>query len=162
MIKLLLNAGVHLGHSVKEVNPQIVPFLRGSRNGQSIFDLKQTLSCLRLAVKVRRAVQGKIWYVGGRHEIARLMMSVVKSKGNSFYPTWPGGALTNKSEGGNPQLIILFNRKGSEGAIREAARCNIPVIAVVDSDCSLYGVSYPIPGNDDNLKAQFLYMSLLK
>jgi small subunit ribosomal protein S2 len=60
-----------------------------------------------------------------------------------------------------PDLIVVFNFKDHPVVACEASRRGIPVIGVVDTDCDLSGVSYVIPGNDNSLKAQFVYQSLL-
>ena len=44
-------------------------------------------------------------------------------------------------------------------AIREANKLGIPVIGVVDTNCSPNGIDYIIPGNDDALSAIEYYMS---
>lgn len=60
-----------------------------------------------------------------------------------------------------PSVIVVIDRKYDDVAIREAAILNIPVIAVVDTNCSLSNVQYPIPGNDDCLSAVEFYLSTL-
>jgi small subunit ribosomal protein S2 len=42
-------------------------------------------------------------------------------------------------------------------AIHEAQKLGIPVIAIVDTNCSPDGISYVIPGNDDSMRAIELY-----
>jgi hypothetical protein len=44
-----------------------------------------------------------------------------------------------------------------EIAVREARKLGIPVVAVVDTNCSPDGIDYPIPGNDDAMRAIQLY-----
>ena len=44
-----------------------------------------------------------------------------------------------------------------EIAVREARKLGIPVVAVVDTNCSPEGIDYPIPGNDDAMRAIQLY-----
>ena len=41
--------------------------------------------------------------------------------------------------------------------MREASKLNVPVVAVVDTNCSPEGIEYPIPGNDDAMRAIQLY-----
>ena len=60
-----------------------------------------------------------------------------------------------------PDLIVVFNFKDHPVVASEASHLGIPVIAVVDTDCVLFGVSYVIPGNDNSLRSQFVYHSLL-
>ncbi len=44
-------------------------------------------------------------------------------------------------------------------AVNEARSLNIPIIAVVDTNCDPEGIQYPIPGNDDSIRAIKLYVS---
>ncbi|MBO7381007.1 MAG: 30S ribosomal protein S2 [Neisseriaceae bacterium] len=58
---------------------------------------------------------------------------------------------------GLPDAIFVIDTGYQKGAIIEAAKLGIPVIAVVDSNNSPDGVKYVIPGNDDSSKAIRLY-----
>ncbi len=52
-----------------------------------------------------------------------------------------------------PQALFVIDTKKEEIAIAEANRLGIPVIALVDTNCSPVGVDYVIPGNDDALRS---------
>ncbi|HVY67089.1 MAG TPA: 30S ribosomal protein S2 [Gammaproteobacteria bacterium] len=56
-----------------------------------------------------------------------------------------------------PTAIFLIDVGHEEIAVREARKLNIPVVAVVDTNCSPEGIDYPIPGNDDAMRAIQLY-----
>ena len=58
---------------------------------------------------------------------------------------------------GLPDAIFVIDTGYQKGAIIEAAKLGIPVIAIVDSNNSPDGVKYVIPGNDDSSKAIRLY-----
>lgn len=58
---------------------------------------------------------------------------------------------------GLPDAIFVIDTGYQKGAIVEAGKLGIPVIAVVDSNNSPDGVKYVIPGNDDSSKAIRLY-----
>ncbi len=60
---------------------------------------------------------------------------------------------------GLPDLLFIIDVRKEEIAIAEALRLNIPVVAVVDTNCSPEGVDYVIPGNDDALRAIRLFAS---
>jgi small subunit ribosomal protein S2 len=64
-----------------------------------------------------------------------------------------------KDMGGLPDAIFIVDVGHEKNAVAEAKKLNIPVIAVVDSNCSPDGVDYAIPGNDDAIRAIQLYMS---
>lgn len=58
-----------------------------------------------------------------------------------------------------PDALFIIDVRKEEIAVQEANRLGIPVIAVVDSNCSPEGVDYIIPGNDDALRAVRLFSS---
>ena len=63
--------------------------------------------------------------------------------------------------GGLPDILFVIDTNKEAIAIEEARRLNIPVVAVLDSNSSPEGVSYPIPGNDDALRAIGIYCDLV-
>ncbi|EEX10773.1 ribosomal protein S2 [Ruegeria lacuscaerulensis ITI-1157] len=62
--------------------------------------------------------------------------------------------------GGVPDLLFVIDVKKEALAIAEANKLGIPVVAVVDTNCSPDGVDYVIPGNDDAARAIALYCDL--
>ena len=62
--------------------------------------------------------------------------------------------------GGTPDLLFVIDVKKEALAIAEANKLGIPVVAVVDTNCSPEGVDYVIPGNDDASRAIALYCDL--
>lgn len=66
-----------------------------------------------------------------------------------------------KDMGGIPNLIFVIDTNKESIAIKEAKRLGIPVVAVLDSNCSPEGIDYPIPGNDDAGRAISLYCDLI-
>ncbi|KMW57236.1 SSU ribosomal protein S2p (SAe) [Candidatus Rhodobacter oscarellae] len=63
--------------------------------------------------------------------------------------------------GGLPDLIFVIDVNKEDLAIAEANKLGIPVVAVVDTNCSPAGVDYIIPGNDDAARAIALYCDLV-
>jgi len=63
--------------------------------------------------------------------------------------------------GGVPDLLFVIDVKKEALAISEANKLGIPVVAVVDTNCSPDGVDYIIPGNDDAVRAIALYCDLV-
>jgi small subunit ribosomal protein S2 len=59
--------------------------------------------------------------------------------------------------GGVPDMLFIIDVNKEDLAILEAKKLGIPVVAVVDSNCSPDGVDYIIPGNDDAARAIALY-----
>lgn len=60
-----------------------------------------------------------------------------------------------------PGAIFVIDTKKEAIAVAEAHRMNIPVIAVVDTNCNPEGIEYPIPGNDDAIRAISLFTSII-
>ncbi|MDQ7070735.1 MAG: 30S ribosomal protein S2 [Rhodobacterales bacterium] len=62
--------------------------------------------------------------------------------------------------GTTPDLLFVIDVRKEALAIAEANKLGIPVIAVVDSNCSPDGIDYLIPGNDDASRAITMYCDL--
>ena len=65
-----------------------------------------------------------------------------------------------KEMGGLPDALFVIDTNKEAIAVDEARRLNIPVIAVLDSNSDPAGVKFPVPGNDDALRAIQLYCEL--
>lgn len=63
--------------------------------------------------------------------------------------------------GGTPDLVFIIDTNKEGLAVAEARKLGIPVVAVVDSNCSPDGIDFPIPGNDDAARAIELYCDLI-
>jgi small subunit ribosomal protein S2 len=63
--------------------------------------------------------------------------------------------------GGLPDLLFVIDVNKEDLAVREANKLGIPVVAVVDTNCSPKGVNHVIPGNDDAARAISLYCDLV-
>jgi small subunit ribosomal protein S2 len=64
-----------------------------------------------------------------------------------------------KAMPGLPDAIFVIDSNNEGIAVREARKLAIPVVAVVDTNCDPEQVNYPIPGNDDALRAIRLFTS---
>jgi len=60
-----------------------------------------------------------------------------------------------------PDVMFVVDVDHEDIAIREARKLGIPVVAVVDTNCSPDGIDYIIPGNDDAMRAIELYTGLI-
>ena len=60
---------------------------------------------------------------------------------------------------GLPDMLFIIDVRKEDIAVAEANRLDIPVVAVVDTNCSPEGVDQVIPGNDDALRAIRLFTS---
>ena len=62
----------------------------------------------------------------------------------------------------SPDLIFIIDTKLEHIAVSEANLLNIPIIAIVDTNCDPDKIDYPIPGNDDSRRSIDLYCSLIR
>ncbi|MEL7344218.1 MAG: 30S ribosomal protein S2 [Pseudomonadota bacterium] len=62
--------------------------------------------------------------------------------------------------GGVPDMLFIIDVNKEDLAIAEAKKLGIPVVAIVDTNCSPDGIDYVIPGNDDAARAIALYCDL--
>ncbi|MDE5601902.1 MAG: 30S ribosomal protein S2 [Clostridia bacterium] len=60
-----------------------------------------------------------------------------------------------------PGCLFVVDLKKEENAVNEARKLNIPIVAVVDTNCDPDLVDYVIPGNDDAIRAIQLFASLM-
>jgi small subunit ribosomal protein S2 len=63
--------------------------------------------------------------------------------------------------GGLPDCVFVIDTNKESIAVAEANKLGIPVIGVIDSNSDPTGINYPIPGNDDALRAINLYCDML-
>jgi small subunit ribosomal protein S2 len=66
-----------------------------------------------------------------------------------------------KDMGGLPDILFVIDTNKEAIAVAEANKLRIPVVAVLDSNSSPDGIAYPIPGNDDAMRAIHLYCDLV-
>ena len=60
-----------------------------------------------------------------------------------------------------PGAIFIIDTKKESIAVAEAKRLGLPVIAVVDTNCDPTNIDYPIPGNDDAIRAISLFVEII-
>lgn len=65
-----------------------------------------------------------------------------------------------KDMGGLPDIVIVIDTNKEAIAVQECNKLGIPVVGILDSNSDPHGVNYPIPGNDDALRAIALYCDL--
>jgi len=63
--------------------------------------------------------------------------------------------------GGLPDLLFVIDVNKEDLAVQEANKLGIPVVAIVDTNCSPKGIAHVIPGNDDAARAIALYCDLV-
>ena len=66
-----------------------------------------------------------------------------------------------KEMAGLPGVLFVIDTNRESIAIAEATKLSIPVVAVIDSNSCPDGITFPIPGNDDAIRAVSLYCRLV-
>ncbi|MFI3256793.1 MAG: 30S ribosomal protein S2 [Spirochaetales bacterium] len=60
-----------------------------------------------------------------------------------------------------PGILFIIDTHKEQIAVAEANRMKIPIVAVVDTNCNPEGIDYPIPGNDDAIRAISLFTQVI-
>jgi small subunit ribosomal protein S2 len=66
-----------------------------------------------------------------------------------------------KEMGGLPDILFVIDTNKESIAVAEANKLGIPVVAVLDSNSNPDGIDYPIPGNDDAIRAINMYCDMM-
>ena len=157
-MKQLLEAGVHFGHQTKRWDPKMAEYIYQARNGIHIIDLQKTSKKIDEAYKFIKDV---------RKRIERLNKLEEMENDGTFdvLPKKEVAALKNEKEkleknlGGiremkeMPGAMFVVDPKNERIAVLEAKKLNIPIVGLVDTNCNPEDVDYPIPGNDDAIRA---------
>lgn len=206
----MLEAGIHFGHKTRYWNPQMEPYIFGSRSKIHIINLEKTLPLFNQALKFIETLterKGKILFVGTKRAAQKLIQKAGEETSMPYVNhRWLGGMLTNyktvrqsvfklkelekycesteynelvkkeklsihrklmkleRSLGGIkhldslPDALFVVDVKQENIAVVEAQKLGIPVIAVVDTNCSPKGIDYVIPGNDDAIRSIDYYL----
>jgi small subunit ribosomal protein S2 len=178
-MRQMLEAGVHFGHQTRYWNPKMAPYIFGSRNKIHIINLEKSLPMYQEALKFVRqltANKGQILFVGTKRQ-AREIVKEEAQRASAPYVDyrWLGGMLTNfKTVKQSIKRLKEMDQMVADGSLErlskkeqlhfqrereklEARTLGIPIVGVVDSNNSLDGIDYVIPGNDDSTRAIRLY-----
>ncbi len=66
-----------------------------------------------------------------------------------------------KEMGGLPDILFIIDTNKESLAVQEANKLNIPVVGILDSNSDPAGVTYPVPGNDDAIRAIQTYCDMV-
>ena len=93
---------------------------------------------------------------GGGHRTKKELLQITRERDKLELSL--GGI---KDMGGIPDLMVVIDTNKEAIAIQEARKLNIPVVAILDTNCDPDGITYPVPGNDDAARAIQLYCDLV-
>ena len=175
-MKALLEAGVHFGHQTRRWNPKMAPYIYTERNGIYIIDLQKTVKKLEEAYNFVRQLSENgqsLLFVGTKkqaQEAIKAMQAdgtfdmlpkkeVIKHLGEiEKLEKYLGGVKEMKKL---PGALFIVDTRKERNAIAEAHRLGIPVVAIADTNCDPDEIDYPIPGNDDAIRAIKLISSIM-
>jgi small subunit ribosomal protein S2 len=99
--KQYVKASVHYGHSPREWNPKMAPYILYEKYGYHIFDLVKTSKLLKVAGNVleKKAKKGGKFLFVGTNKLSASIVAKQAKRVDSFYVNyrWLGGMLTNWS-----------------------------------------------------------------
>ena len=211
-MRQMLEAGVHFGHQTRYWNPQMAPYIFGSRGKIHIINLEKTMPLMKDAMNFLSKLaskRGTILFVGTKRAASRSIAEEAQRCGMPYVShRWLGGMLTNyrtirqsikrleqleqmnedgsvqhlvkkevlqltrerdkleqslggiKNMKGLPDALFIVDVEHEDIAVKEARKLGIPVVAVVDTNCSPEDIDYVIPGNDDAIRSIRLYAQL--
>jgi len=87
-----------------------------------------------------------------KKEVGKMEQEVVK------LTNYLGGVMEMN---GSPDIVFVIDVVKEKIAIEEARKLGIPVVAICDTNADPTGIDYPVPGNDDAIKAVKLYTDLV-
>lgn len=127
-------------------------FVRNRWSGGLLTNFQTVKRSIRRLQEIENMKENGIWENLKKKEIATLNKEKEKLLFNF------GGIREMKTM---PDAIFLVDPKREDIAVREAAKLNIPLIAIVDTNCDPEHINFPIPGNDDALKSIRLITSII-
>jgi len=184
-------SGAHLGHLTSLWNPGNARYIHGIRDHIHIISLETIAAHLRRAARVVEGVAragGSIVFVGTRRGQERCVINAAKMcAGAHVFDWWIAGTITNAhnllqkkkvverdmadrivspkpiSDGRVvvPDLVVVLNPMENSVALHECALAGVPTVGIVDTDMDPLRVTYPIPCNDDSLRAVQLVAGIL-
>ena len=176
-MKQLLEAGVHFGHQSNKWNPKMKKYIFTTRNDIHIINLEDTsVLCDKAYYFIRDMVaSGKnVLFVGTKKQAQEAIEQDAKRCGMFYIVNrWLGGTLTNfKTIKTRIARLNKLNQMEQVGefdllpkkehiAVKEARALGIAIVGIVDTNCDPDDVDYPIPANDDAIRAVKLIVSAM-
>ena len=139
-MKQLLEAGVHFGHQTRRWNPKMATYIFTERNG----NFKTMRTRIARLNQLQKMQADGTFDLLPKKEVIKLQLEIAKLE------KYLGGVKEMKKLPG--ALFVVDSRK-EKNAIAEARKLNIPIVAIVDTNCDPDEIDYVIPGNDDAIRA---------
>ncbi|CAG5129544.1 unnamed protein product [Candidula unifasciata] len=171
----LFHARVHLGHNAGLRHVSMTPFIFGERQSADIINLEHTLPLLHHALNVFAHIVyrgGIVLFLSRNMQILPWVERMAKDVGEySHCRPWKRGTFTDAANVFGtlpiyPDVCVFFNTQDTvfevHRGIVESAKLLVPTIAIVDTNCDISNVTYPVPGNDDSPASQRLFIDLFR
>jgi small subunit ribosomal protein S2 len=182
-IKSLLEAGAHFGHQAGRWHPKMKRYIFIQRNGIHIINLEQTIGLLQKASSFITDVVakgGEVLFVGTKKQAQEAIEQEAKRCGMPYLvqledekarglqarlPKKEALRLErtvqrlNRQMGGFkemtkfPDALFVVDPSRERIAVAEARHTGVPIVAIVDTNCDPDEIDYPIPANDDAVRA---------
>jgi small subunit ribosomal protein S2 len=186
-IRSLLEAGVHFGHQPGRWNPMLregLEFIRETTaaGGKVLFVGTKRQAAAPIAIEAKRAGQHYVnnRWLGGmltnwktvkksidrynqyldilgsedkRAELSKKELSSMSRQVEKYSKSLEGIRAMERP----PDAMFVVDVGKESIAVQEANRLNIPVVGVVDTNCSPRHIDFVVPGNDDAIRAIDLY-----
>jgi small subunit ribosomal protein S2 len=185
-MRQLLEARVHFGHQTRRWNPKMRRFIFGERNDIYIIDLQQTLERIETAYAFVRdlvAGGGSVLFMGGMltnfetiHKRVQKMLELERLQETGDFALMPKKeallksrelAKLQKNLSGirhmtkRPQCVFIIDTKKEHIGVTEANKLGIPIVGIVDTNVDPDLITFPIPGNDDAIRANELMSKMI-
>ena len=181
-MKALLEAGVHFGHQTRRWNPKMAPYIYTERNGIYIIDLQKTVKKLEEAYNFVRSISesGQSLLFVGTKKQAQEAIKDEALRCNMYYVNarWLGGMMTNfKTMRTRVDRLNQLKTMQADGTFDMLPKKEVikhmgeiakleKYLGGVKEMKKLPGalfieIDYPIPGNDDAIRAIRLISSIM-
>eukprot|EP00090_Calanus_glacialis_P026875 TRINITY_DN42249_c0_g1_i1.p1 TRINITY_DN42249_c0_g1~~TRINITY_DN42249_c0_g1_i1.p1 ORF type:complete len:245 (-),score=69.64 TRINITY_DN42249_c0_g1_i1:27-761(-) len=175
-VKTLFDSRMHLGHTVRSLQPQMSPFVFGTRFDMCVIDLDQTALMLRQALNFTAQIAykgGIVLFVCKQPSLVHMTDRAAQDCGEySYTRPWKteiftATNLTFGQEIRLPDLVVMVHTKdkmqyADHSAIKDCGKVAIPTVGLVDTDCNPNLITFPVPGNDDSQDSVQMFLDLMK
>ena len=136
-MKQLLEAGVHFGHQTRRWNPKMAKYIFTER----FRTIRKRIDRMDQLAKMK---ENGTFELLPKKEVAKLELEMEK------LDKYLGGVKNMKTL---PKAMFIVDPHKERIAVAEARKLNIPIVAIVDTNCNPDEIDYVIPGNDDAIRA---------
>jgi small subunit ribosomal protein S2 len=180
-IKQLMKKKVHIGHASNEWVSRLSIILFNIRNEIHFIDLQQTIFLFRRALLFLNCIENQNYKIlfleKERNKLIKKEISKTKNILHECALQYDHFYLANKVRGGIlnnlkyskkkhknriPNIFFISNIKYYKSIILESSKVNFIIIGLLDTNNNNFGITYPIPTNDDNYYSINFFNTLIR